>query len=567
MNIKEFMKLRINDQLYGNEWKNKAWCNSYVKSLQKLSSTGDKFKYSVRGGGDDTYINEDETINGSANIVSSYGKSSDSTGGETDLKNEIGFTIKDTFLNYNTKSMLFGTHITPYYAKLITEIVKYYNSRNIRGNTELKRSIISYIKRVIDKNGGDINFMKLMKAFNAQTVECLLAYLLIAFQHNRLDLILRTTYTFGRVLPLKYKTEWFDNYRLNAYGNVLNMVMWEKYDKPGIWTISEEPKPIDKSVKLNFGRVIKFLVGSLRAFIILNDLLPGSNNAMTGGSNTNSIVHSGGEDHDMNNFNFDELIDQSVVNENDNNNDEVQELPDFINDETLHNYSIDEEYNYNDYNQVSESINNSVSNEEVTDGSGDCFDNLNEDYENFVSLIKGGKMNNEEVCDMCYEHYPFFFGGAHGCDVFDIPNMGLSINEITKFLQRYPSARVGYILNTATYRSGRGQHWVALELTKGKAKLVCSQNSDFDVFEDGGVLRSSLSKNMYGMEHNDRSIQRDNYACGTYAFVSLMELLRFGDIKKAVDAIGVNMSNLGREIGKASSADKVRETIVGFMNR
>ena len=144
--------------------------------------------------------------------------------------------------------------------------------------------------------------------------------------------------------------------------------------------------------------------------------------------------------------------------------------------------------------------------------------------------------------------------------------MSLSINEITKFLERYPSARVGYILNTATYRSGRGQHWVALELTKGKAKLICSQNSDFDVFDDGGRLMSALSKNMYGMEHNDRNIQRDNYACGTYAFISLMELLRFGDIKKAVDSIGVNMEAFGKCVGKESSADKVRENIVGWMS-
>ena len=180
-----------------------------------------------------------------------------------------------------------------------------------------------------------------------------------------------------------------------------------------------------------------------------------------------------------------------------------------------------------------------------------------------LEQITGGA-DDLTIIDEAYKHYPFYFGGAHGCDVFDISNMSLSLNEITEFLNRYPSARVGYILNTATYKSGHGEHWVALELTHGKARLICSQQSDFSVFHDGGKLRNTLRSLGYGEEWNNKEIQTENYGCGTYAFISLMELLRFGNIDKAVNAIGVNMENLGKDVNKTSNVDIVREKLVGF---
>lgn len=522
MNIKEYIKLSFNDELYGSNWKNPNWMKAYMSSFQKYKTQ----VKGIKGGGYDNSAEIEESASAAKP--------------NTNLESELGFTIRDTFLNYNTKSMLFGRRITPYYAKIIVEVAKYYDSQDISGNTELKQSIIKYLHKVMKENP-NINLTKLMAVFNSQTIECLLAYLLIAFQTNKLDLILRTTYTFGRVLPLKCKTEWFDNYRLNAYGNVLNMIMYKPDDRSGIYTIDEEAKPINKSQSLGFyPKIIKFLVGSLRAFIILNNLLPDQvgSNGLGGGKLERQTST---DDHTLNESEFSILLDQA---NSDDNQTDKSELPDFITNDSLSSYDVS--------------------------GSNDFYStDYSETFESHVmELLKGSNnsMSDEEVCDICYQHFPFFFGGAHGCDVFEISSMSLSVDEITQFLNRYPSARVGYILNTATYKSGKGQHWVALELTKGKAKLVCSQRSDFDVFEDGGSLVNALKRNGYGMEHNERSIQRDDYACGTYAFISLMELLRFGDIKKAVDNIGVNMEHLGSEIGKASSADKVRENLVGWLS-
>ena len=498
MNIKEIIKLKANDVLFGDDWRNVSWKKAYITSFKKYMANDGKM--GVLNGG---------TMKG----------------GNKDLS----YKITDTFANYGTNSMLYGKQITPYYKNVILEVFKYYNNqKDIYGNTEIKQQIIRYIHQLFD-NKPNISFEELMTAFGAQTVECLIGYFLVAYMTNKLDLILRTMYTFGRVLKLKTKTEWFDNYRLNAYGNVLNMIMWKKYDQKGIFTIDEDPKPINKGVKLSFyPKIVKFLVGSLRAFIIINQLYPRKDEPISGGE----LVQTSNQNHTMNEKEFSELFDLTD-----------EDRPEFVkNDSLLSNYQI----------EANESFYSSDVNERIDK---DVMERL---------VGANSNMSDEEICDACYEHYPFYFGGAHGCDVFDMMNMSLSVDELTQFLERYPSAKIGYILNTATYRSGRGQHWVAFELVHKKARLVCSQKSNFNVFDDGGALLNSLKKNGYELEHNDKNIQVDGYACGAYSFVSLMELLRFDDIKKAVERIGVNMSELGKEWNLESSADIVREKVVGW---
>lgn len=375
----------------------------------------------------------------------------------------LEFKIEDTYENYNTRTLLYGKELNTYYKNILFEVYKYYNYKDMSRDgsyvsTERKQQIIKFLHKVFERK--DLNYDKLMQCFGAKTHECLLAYMLIAFktETKNLDLILRCMYTYGRVLPFDSKNEWFDNYRLNNYGNPLNMVMWKKYDSEHIYTIDVyEPKPINSSVKLNFNDVIKFLVGSLRAFIINNNLYPGC---------------------------------------------------------------------------VKRSSNAGEQNRKLT---------------------------AEQICDECYLHYPYYYGGAHGCDVFDI-GLTLTLEEITKFLNRYPSARVGYILNTATYKSGKGEHWVALELTKGKAKMICSQQSDFTVFHDGGVLDSKLKRLLYGQEWNTKRLQNDSYNCGIFSSLALYEMLcHNSDIYASVEAIGENASNIKRGV----DIDDIREKLVG----
>lgn len=373
---------------------------------------------------------------------------------------ELGVKIVDD-LHIDTNAVLYGKVLPEHIKKIILNVITYYqhhtNPDRINGTGTNRDTIAKYLNKLL--NGKSINYDKLMKEFNAGSTEELLAYMLLAYHDQNSDLMLRTMYTFGRILPFKGKTEWFDNYRLNAYGNAWNMIVYKQFDSPEDYSIdTPQPAEINKSVKLDFERVIKFLVGSLRAFIVA-----GQPTDYGTAINTESTV--------------------------------------------------------------------------------------------------GGK-SLEEICDLAYQRYPFFYGGCHGCDVFDI-GYTLRIPEIKLFLERYPSAHVGYILNTSTYRSGKGEHWVALEFTKGEAKLICSQQGQFNDFHDGGRLNAEISAAGFGKEYNPKRIQTDDYNCGLYSAIALYELLRFNNIDDAVEDIGKNMSNFGKEIDKPSNADLIRAKIAG----
>lgn len=422
----------------------------------------------------------------------------------TNPNDTFNYQIKDTFVNYDTRSLLNGKEINVYNKNILFEVIKYYNNKDIHGDTDTKRKIIEYLHKIFKEE--DLNYDKLMHKFNAQTNECLLAYILIAYKNDKLDLILRCMYTFGRVLPLKYETEWFDNYRLNNYGNPLNMVMWSKYDCDYIYTINdEEPLPINHSIKLPYAKVIKFLVGSLRAFIIDHSLYP--ENFQSNSQNTIST-------------NPTNIRNNSQIN-----------LTTNIRNNSQSTISTNQ-LSHKPYALTGADIEALISSSD--------FDRFRDGIEDKSSR----NLNGEQICDECYLHYPYYYGGAHGCDCFDV-GLSLTMDEIKLFLERYPSARVGYILNTATYKSGKGEHWVALELTKGKAKLICSQQSDFSVFKDGGKLNNDLQRLMFGQEYNPKLIQVDNCNCGVFSSLALYELLcHKSSISEAVDAIGVNAKNL-----------------------
>ena len=278
---------------------------------------------------------------------------------------------------------------------------------------------------------------------------------------------------------MKEKNQWFDNYRLNAYGNVYNLTMYKRYVESipdsaenneslkHIYDVDIECVDINKNIEIQPALATKFknkLIGSLRTHIIKHGLIPDA-------KNISSMMS-------------------------------VKDLP----------------------------------------------------------VMK--QLTDLQVCDECYKNYPFYYGGCHGCDCFSL-GLTPSIAELKLFIDRYPSARIGFILNTATYRSGKGEHWMAMMLMKDRALLMCSQQGTFNDFHDGGELKDALEENGFKLECNDVKIQFDNHSCGMQSVIALMEMLRFGDIKKASDAIGVNMTNLGKDIGKDCNTEKVIERLAG----
>lgn len=524
----------------------------------------------------------------------------------------LKFRIRDTFRDYRTNNLLFGKVLTPYAKDVIMEVIKFYQSLNIEGNTDVKRNIIKFLNHVLKDK--DINYDKLMERFHAESNECLLAYMLIAFQNEDLDLMLRTMYTFGRVLPLKTITEWFDNYRLNTYGNCLNLVEYKRYDCKFVYAVDYDSEDVNEDIEINYDRVVKFLVGSLRAFIIDRELYPEKyakmprvetkrpvGNERTERKNApvsmpkgrmkgmpmSDVLVSLVDDMDEERIRGETRAQmkastsaqmkaqmQASMSSSPSAQMKAQmkaqlkaSTSALTSAQTRASTSSSISTSMKAQMQASPShfpasLQGGAQSDDLLDGllNGVVDGNLNEQPFTSLSTNKTPK----EICDLCYKRYPFFYGGSHGCDVFDIPTLSLSLEEIKQFLDRYPSARVGYILNTATYASGNGEHWVALELTKGKARLVCSQQSDFNTFRDGGRLRNELHRLGFGEEWNTREIQKDDHACGMFSAMSLMKLLQYrGDINKAVDSIGVDMTELGKPVGKASNTIMVIESLAG----
>lgn len=136
-----------------------------------------------------------------------------------------------------------------------------------------------------------------------------------------------------------------------------------------------------------------------------------------------------------------------------------------------------------------------------------------------------------EMLDQLVEKYVYFTGGTHGCDVFDMPDKSVSIDDIKEFCLRYPNTTVGYILNTRTYASGSGQHWVMLTFKGKYCYLICSFGNSFEKFEDGGHLVNSIEnpstpmKFGFGKIYSTSQIQKDHSSCGMFSTISTLSFL------------------------------------------
>jgi hypothetical protein len=161
-------------------------------------------------------------------------------------------------------------------------------------------------------------------------------------------------------------------------------------------------------------------------------------------------------------------------------------------------------------------------------------------YPFYSSSKSEAPLSNEEatdkrICDDCYKYFPFYTSGAVFCDAF-YDGTTLTLEEIASFLKRYPSAIIGYIVNTVTSKVN-GKHWVTLVFTKDNVALMCPESSTFEHFEDGGRLLRDIGKLGYGMQTNMRNIQFDYFNCGLLCLLCLIMYINNYNIKKSVDKV------------------------------
>lgn len=150
-----------------------------------------------------------------------------------------------------------------------------------------------------------------------------------------------------------------------------------------------------------------------------------------------------------------------------------------------------------------------------------------------IEEIKGiSNSQAVEMLDKLNLKYPYYTYQCHGCDCFTLSDKSVSIYDIKQFMERYPNSLIGGILNTKTYRSGKGQHWVALMFRNNVAYLFCSQSNNFKCFEEK-TLVEQLIENAISMRFNPITIQHDPSNCGVYSTLfNLVSLINLDEINE-----------------------------------
>lgn len=198
-----------------------------------------------------------------------------------------------------------------------------------------------------------------------------------------------------------------------------------------------------------------------------------------------------------------------------------------------------------------------------------CFFEFNISHEDEIM-----RLSNEEALnylDKLVEKYPYFTYQCHGCDCFELSSKTCTIQDISEFSKRYPNTLIGGILNTETYSSGKGQHWMAVLFLNSQVYLICSQGGDFNSFHDKNRLNSQLNKFGFGKQYNSTIIQNDSSNCGLYSVLSnLMALIQLNNLNKLEKDIFLNIAeivdNIGNDAKKLNKKGiyKLKERLIGW---
>lgn len=386
--------------------------------------------------------------------------------------------VVDNYHSEHVSSITYGKKLKPYGKFMILEVSRYMINSNAMVHDEAKHETLRKVISVLPKlnmSNIDKEFAKVEKELKVHSPEGIMSYLFYIYQPSSTSnqLIYQLFLTFGKVRRLESISSWYDNFRLNGLCQGYNLVMWKRYDRDGLYTVERNPQPINKSITgINFHDVQRIFVGALRTFIIVNGYY--QDDFMNGKVET---------------VEYNQAYDR---------------------------YFIDKISPSTDASSIK-----IVGDENTSD---DVIQSFYGGYEQRIGATNNSKeiLSDEAICDACYEHYPFSFGGAHGCDIFEGEyTIAPNLEQIQCISKHYPSLVMGWILNSATYAGGSGgQHWVAFAVKNSMANLICSQGSNFEIFDDSRILRR-LNELGYGKNFNPINIQRDGYSCGIFSAISL----------------------------------------------
>lgn len=415
---------------------------------------------------------------------------------------------KDTYLAYNTKNIIYGNFISPpndYIKRIIVAVIKSYT---IDSDNSSDDAWGKYLDELYAENPNytyDDLIKVLGKTHDGISTESVLAHVMAGYRHVDSELITRCLNTFCRPLKLSGKYEWLDNWTLNAPGNALNFMFWSKFNSPDIAVVPRD----FAGIGVNEGAT-DVKIDSNSNFI--------PNNATC----INNIADQRVRKTKL-------LITQNDIKKAFAGNQFVLKVVGIFRAFLI------------------------------------CNNLLPDMPENNAKM----EFTSEDITNTSVKYFPFYYVGCGGCDMFD-SNFTADIQTIKCFLVKYPQVSVGSIINVSTFKSGDGgSHWMGLYFTYKNASLLCPQASRWDILGDDGVLYNSLINLGFAVEHNGICCQKDNCNCGIYSFLFLFTMLLLnGDMKKAVDRVGVNAAELKTKTTQLSPGElmifKIKNTLFGY---
>lgn len=174
----------------------------------------------------------------------------------------------DNFSGEKQSTLVYGKHISEYGKYIILEVILKYLEVARPGDEKLREAMRDATSKTVEEA-----WDSLLSILDLKTPEGVVTYCFSIYQPSREDLLYRCLYTLCKIKPTASAESWLDNFRINGICNGMNMLVWQDHDKEKTYGVRRDPKPINTSMKLsNPNRIKKFLVGSLREFIIENDL-------------------------------------------------------------------------------------------------------------------------------------------------------------------------------------------------------------------------------------------------------------------------------------------------------
>ena len=454
----------------------------------------------------------------------------------------------DDFKDYKTTTLLGSALPTKLEKEHIIDVLNYL-VMHYKPNVMVKNSDKYYnlIVEILNTNQPKYKKYDCLKANikGCETNECLLLHVAKSYGIYPKSLLMDTIAIHSRIKKLDNKDAWFDNFSLNSYLLQMTPTCYSIFDDnsdpsiksviSGITFTTPEVVPTEAEcdLKRNLSGGNKYK--NIRD--VIYDLYFNNIN-VTGGRKDNI------ENLDFKNSKIDENINKSEIKKN-------PKLEEYVNDPEIRKKFINE-------------------NIELTNPKQLLF-HLGNNYRVFIEFGKTAeevKDNDEavKILDAFAIKYPYYTGCCHGCDVFtsDFRDKSVSINDIKEFCNRYPLNIVGYILNTKTYKSGRGQHWVAIIFKGNTCYMICSQGGGFNSFEETS-FEEDLNKAGFAKEWNTKVIQHDNSSCGMYSVLANLSFIINGsgikkpNINEIVDLIG----NDGKNINKFGIYS-IKKKLAGF---